>query len=159
MIHQINEEIYIIVNLVLYGIYLVSTYDILIKIEKFFKYGKIKRFILELIFWIFQITITYFFSYKLAKGYIPSYFILFHLIGVYLYFAYFSKKLNKNVEIILLGYLKISPFIKKMIQELVYSKELWEILQLKRYKKVFKTNRKSIPKNENLTENKEEYIS
>lgn len=144
MIHPIKEEIKIIVALIFYGIYLISIYETIIIIEKEYNYKRVIRYIIELIFGIIQIIITYFFSYNLANGYIPGYFIIFMILGIYIYL----KFIQDNYTRLLKNYLKIikkfSSKIKKIIQELFFSKELFVFFgkHLKRYKKIFKKQKK-----------------
>lgn len=99
MIHTVKEEIYISIYLIAFGIYLISTYDILLYMLDNAKLKNIFKVIIETIYCIIQLIITYFFSYKLASGYIPIYFILFLIIGFVLYMYCLKKSLHKTLDI------------------------------------------------------------
>lgn len=139
MIHTIQEEISIIIYLILFGIYLVSTYDLILQIEKWLKFKKIKTYLLEIIFNILQILITIRFSSKIANGYIPVYFILFFIIGVVIYYYTSRKLFIKQIRKSLDFYKSKEPKIKKFFKECIYSEEIAKNVKknLKRYKKIF----------------------
>lgn len=124
MIHTIKEEIYISIYLIVFGIYLLSTYDILLIIIDRIKFKKWFKIIIELIFFILQIFVTYRFSFELANGYIPIYFILFVLIGIILYYKIlrnpFIKIINQSLSLII----KISKILWRYFVHLLYSKTL-----------------------------------
>ncbi len=152
MIHPINEEIHIIICLIFFGIYLVSTYDAILQIEKWFKFKKIKTYLIEIIFNLFQILITIRFSSKIANGYIPVYFILFFIIGIVIYYyvsrKLFVKEINFGLKIIK----QKEPKIKKFLKEFVYSEEIMNSFKknLKRYKQILvrKNKKKDVSDNE-----------
>ena len=129
MIHELKEEIYISLYLIIYGIYIISSYDILLSFFTKTKLNKVIKIIIELIFFIIQLILTYYFSYKLASGYMPIYFILFIVIGFVIYYKLLKESLLKNVEQIIKGIKQITPSILKIIQNLLYSKELIKIIK------------------------------
>ena len=65
--YTIQEELYILLYLVAFGIYLFSTLDIVTIICKKFKKKAIK-IIIQVIFWLLQIYISFIFSYQLMSG-------------------------------------------------------------------------------------------
>ena len=99
MIHIVKEEIYISVYLIAFGIYLISTYDVLLYMLDSTKLKTVFKVLIEIIYCLIQLIITYFFSYKLASGYIPIYFILFLVIGFVLYIYCLKKSLHKTLDI------------------------------------------------------------
>ena len=149
MIHTLNEELYIIIYLIVFGLYISSTYDAFVIILKEAKAKKIINILLQLFFCILQLTITYFFTYKLAAGYIPIYFILFVVAGALIYclicrktlawtiskFIKLCKKLNINEKIKSLFYSQ--TVIKKINQGIIKIKT-----RPKKEKKKSKKNKK-----------------
>lgn len=129
MIHELKEEIYISLYLIIYGIYIISSYDIILYILNKLKINKILHIILELIYFIIQLILTYFFSYKLASGYMPIYFILFIVIGLIIYYKLLRKSLINNLEVIFNCIKLILPTLKKVVQNLIYSKELISLIR------------------------------
>ena len=95
--YTIQEELYILLYLVAFGIYLFSTLDIVTIICKKFKKKAIK-IIIQVIFWLLQIYISFIFSYQLMSGYVPIYFIAFVYSGYFIYEKllkrYFRKVIN-----------------------------------------------------------------
>lgn len=145
---SISKEIYIIVNLIFFGIYLISTYDFIIQIQKKLKNNKFKIYLIEITFNILQILLTIKFSQNLANGYIPSYFIIFLIIGVVIYY-YTSRKIFINtIHKILNIYIVNKKRIKNFIQEMFYSKEIINLLkkELKRYTQIFKIKKDKLQK-------------
>lgn len=124
MIHPIKEEIYITIYLLAFGIYLVSTYDALLYVNHKLNIKKITRVIVEIIFGILQLTITYFFSYRLASGYMPIYFILFFIIGCFLYYKWLQDPFLKTMDGISKGLKKMAPYVGKGLKNLLYSPKL-----------------------------------
>lgn len=139
MTHTITEELKIIIYLILFGIYLVSTYDLVLQVEKWMKFKKIKTYLLEICFNIIQILITIRFSFNIAGGYIPAYFILFFIIGIIVYYYTSRKLFIKQIRRSLDFYKKQEPKIRKVLKECVYSKEIIDSVKknIKRYKKIF----------------------
>ena len=124
MIHEIKEEIYISIYLIMFGIYILSSYDFLLTLFSKFKNNKVIIIILELIFFIGQSIITYYFSYYLAFGYIPIYFILFVFLGLVIYYKILKPPFINLINNIF-NYVVISTkFIWKYFLHLLYSKTL-----------------------------------
>lgn len=135
----IKEEIYIIISLIIYGIYLISSYDLILQIQNFNKQKKIKSYLIEIIFNLLQILVTIKFSQNLSDGYIPTYFIIFLIIGILIYYYTSRKYFLKEIEKFLNIYKKNEKKLKNFINELFYSKEMINLIkkELKRYKKIF----------------------
>ncbi len=129
MIRPLTEEIYVAVYLIMYGIYLISTYDLLIYYSNKLIRKRFWRIIIETIFCMFQLIIAYYFSYKLASGYIPIYFILFVIIGCYIYIIFLKKRfrriLNKFLQIIK----KHNKVIKYSLLSLFFSRTIVNIIR------------------------------
>lgn len=136
---SITKELYIIISLIFFGIYLISTYDIILQMQIFLKHKKTKSFIIEIFFNILQILITIKFSQNIANGYIPAYFIIFLIIGVIIYYYTSRNFLKKEIQIFLKLYKKYEPKIKNFLKEFIYSKELINLIkkELRRYKPIF----------------------
>lgn len=136
---SIKEEIYIIISLIIYGIYLISSYDLILQIQNFNKQKKIKSYLIEIIFNLLQILVTIKFSQNLSDGYIPTYFIIFLIIGILIYYYTSRKFFLKEIEKFLNIYKKNEKKLKNFINELFYSKEMINLIkkELKRYKKIF----------------------
>lgn len=98
MIHTVKEEVYISIYLIAFGIYLISTYDVLLYILDCSKIPRAFKIIIEIIYCLIQLLITYVFSYKLASGYIPIYFILFLILGFIIYIYFLKKSLIKTIN-------------------------------------------------------------
>ncbi len=98
MIHTVKEEVYISIYLIAFGIYLISTYDVLLYILDCSKIPRAFKIIIEIIYCLIQLLITYLFSYKLASGYIPIYFILFLILGFIIYIYFLKKSLIKTIN-------------------------------------------------------------
>lgn len=126
MIHPLREEIYVAIYLIIYGIYLISTYDLFLYYSNRLIKKKIIKIVLEIIFCIIQLIVTYLFSYNLASGYIPIYFVLFIIVGVYFYIIFFKN----NFKIVLSKLLQIinkhSSHIKMCFSSLLYSRTLFK---------------------------------
>ncbi len=138
MIKPLNVELRILVYIIIYGIYYFAVSDLLSFIIEKRKKKKIFKIILEIIYLISQVYITYLFCYNLDKGYIPIYFILFILIGFILYYLFMRVYFHKCLDFFSKVIHKISPFFI----HLLYSKTIFT----NRFKKIFK---KSKSKNQN----------
>ena len=130
MIKPLNIEFKILIYIIAFGIYYFSVSDILIYIIDKKDRKKIFKVILEIIYLISQIYITYDFCYKLDKGYIPIYFLLFIIIGFILYYLFMREYFIKCLDFISKILTKITPSFK----HLFYSKTLFK----KRFKKKLK---------------------
>lgn len=160
-LYPLKEEVYLMLYLIAYGIYLFATLDI---IE-----GCIKRIpkkwmkvILQILYWIAQCYITYLFSYRLLDGYLPIYFILFILVGYILYRYVFKKVFIKTLTMLFYVIKKICAFLKKVIQPFMYSKPVVQGIKKgwKHYKKIIKDTCSSFTKRKKKekTSEKEEEI-
>ena len=136
MIVTTKEEFRIIIYLIGYGIFIISTYDTLFWIVK--KRNKILKTIFDLIYIITIGYFTYEFSYVLASGYIPIHFILFLILGFIIYFL-IRKKYMIGLYIIYDFIKKIKKPIIKIIVFMVYPREIIGIIS-----KIFHKIRKTI---------------
>lgn len=147
MIRPLNVEIKILVYIIAYGIYYFAASDVIIYLEERYHFKKVPKLILEFIYLIVQIFLTYNFCYKLESGYIPIYFLLFIIIGFLLYYLfmrdYFIKTLNMGSKLLtklkpILNHLFYSVTIIKKFTSLVKSK----IIKLKQvFSKKEETNK------------------
>ncbi len=121
MIRPLNVEIKIIVYIIAYGIYYFAVSDFIIYLEDHYKLKKIPKLILEFIYLIMQIFITYNFCYKLESGYIPIYFLLFIIIGFLLYYLFMREYFIKTLKIISKYLAKGFNYLKPVLKHLLYS--------------------------------------
>lgn len=129
MIHPIKEEIYISLYLIVYGIYIISTYDVYYQVIEKLKLHKFIKIISEIVFCLLQIVITYYFSYSLASGYIPIYFILFILVGVLIYYYFLKKSLKITIDKIMLICLIVRRKISSKIVHLFISSRILNVIK------------------------------
>lgn len=102
MIHPIKEEVFISIYLIIYGIYIFLIYDLFYLVINKLKIKKVFSILFELLFCLLQIYITYKFSYNLASGYIPIYFILFIFVGLIIYIKFIKNSFIKQMTKIIL---------------------------------------------------------
>lgn len=138
MIKPLNVEIKILIYIIIFGIYYFAVSDVLIYIIERKNKNKVLKVILEIIYLISQIYISYDFCYKLDNGYIPIYFILFIIIGFLLYYLLMREYFIKCLDFITKIFNKLLPFFK----HLLYSSTLTHI-------KIKKKSKKSKTKNQN----------
>lgn len=132
MIKPLNVELKILIYIIAFGIYYFAVSDVLIYILEKNKKRKILKVVLEIIYLVSQVYISYDFCYKLDDGYIPIYFLLFIIIGFLLYYLFMREYFHKCLDLITIITKKITPHIK----HLFYSKALFR----KKYKKKRKQN-------------------
>lgn len=147
--YTIKEELYILLYLVAFGIYLFSTLDIVTIICKKFKKKAIK-IIVQVTFWLLQIYISFVFSYKLMSGYVPIYFIAFVYSGYFIYEKLLKRYFRKVIHTIFLVLKRVLKLIIKLIKPLIYSKKLATFFKkfLKREKRIIKKQLFTKPLNE-----------
>ncbi|MBQ8292940.1 MAG: hypothetical protein IJX78_03925 [Bacilli bacterium] len=113
MIYETKEEFRIIVYLIGYGIFLISSYDTMYYFIKNINKW-IKRFIL-LSYMVSMLLFSYEFSYQLASGYIPIHFVLFLIIGIIIYIL-MRKIYIEGLSIFKDIYIKLrQPVIKTLV--------------------------------------------
>ena len=126
MMLSTTEEIRIMFYLISFGIFCISSYDLIMMIvdEK----SKTKNIIL-VIYSVMLLYITIKFSYKLASGYVPIHFILFMVIGFLIYIT-IRKSFLQGITYMNEIYNKIKKPLKKVLLFLVYPKEVVGIITL-----------------------------
>lgn len=129
MIHTLREEINVLVYLVFYGIFIISTYDCVLYFSNHFINKKSIRIIIEIIFCIIQIIIAYIFSYNLAYGYIPIYFILLVIVGICIYIMFLKKSMYKLLEYLSSKIKKHKRIIKVGLLNLIYNLQLIKVIK------------------------------
>ena len=130
MIKPLNIELKILVYILIYGIYYFAVSDVLVYIVEKKKRNKIFKIIIEIVYLLSQLYITYDFCYKLDDGYIPIYFLLFIVIGFLLYYLFMREYFIKCLDFIIKILNKVIPYFK----HLFYSKTLFKV----KFKKIFK---------------------
>lgn len=126
MMLSTSDEIRIMFYLIGYGVFCISSYDLVMLLK--FKKTRNKNIILS----IYSILILYIsieFSYKLANGYVPIHFILFMIIGFLIYIT-IRKSFLQGITYLYEIYLKIKKPIYKIICFLVYPKEIINIIKV-----------------------------
>ena len=121
-----TEEIRIMFYLISFGIFCISSYDLIMMIVD--KKSKTKNIIL-VIYSVMLLYVTIKFSYKLASGYVPIHFILFMVIGFLIYIT-IRKSFLQGITYINEIYNKIKKPLKKVLLFLVYPKEVVGIITL-----------------------------
>lgn len=147
MMISTTEEIRIMFYLLSFGIFCISSYDLIMMIVD--KNSKTRNIIL-VIYSIMLLYITINFSYKLASGYVPIHFILFMVIGFLIYIT-IRKSFIQGIVYMNEIYTKIKKPLKKVLLFLVYPKEIVGIITLclKRIMVTFKDFLKSFKKRNN----------
>lgn len=130
MIKPLNVELKILVYILVYGIYYFAVSDVLVYIVEKKKRNKVFKLIIEIVYLLSQLYITYDFCYKLDDGYIPIYFLLFIIIGFLLYYLFMREYFIKCLDFISKMLNKVIPYFK----HLFYSKTLFKV----KFKKIFK---------------------
>lgn len=107
--------------LVAFGIYVVATLDLIQRIYPFdkikYKRNYIYYYLIQIIYVLLQIIVTYYFTFNMAKGYVPVYFFVFVILGIVIYYML----LRKNYLIVINKIIKVSfILIKKILKILVW---------------------------------------
>ena len=107
--------------LVAFGIYVVATLDLIQRIYPFdkikYKRNYIYYYLIQIIYVLLQIIVTYYFTFNMAKGYVPVYFFVFVILGIVIYYML----LRKNYLIVINKIIKVSfILIKKLLKILVW---------------------------------------
>lgn len=133
MIYNIYDELYIILYLVMYSLFVCATFDIIhlftVDLRKAYKY------LIEQIYWLIMIVLAFKFSFLLMKGYIPPYFYLFFILGYIIYILFCRKnfmKINRKI----MGYVK-NKKTKKLMMFFIIDTNFKDFLKSKfRFSKV-----------------------
>lgn len=107
--------------LIAFGIYVVATIDLIQRIYPFdkikYKRNYIYYYLIQIIYVLLQIIVTYYFTFNMAKGYVPIYFFVFVILGIVIYYML----LKKNYLIVVNKIIKASfILIKKLLKILVW---------------------------------------
>lgn len=107
--------------LIAFGIYVVATIDLIQRIYPFdkikYKRNYIYYYLIQIIYVLLQIIVTYYFTFNMAKGYVPIYFFVFVILGIVIYYML----LRKNYLIVVNKIIKASfILIKKLLKILVW---------------------------------------
>ena len=143
IVYNVLEEIRIIIYLLIFGIYIATSYDFLDLI----RFRKIWKNVLINIFGCFIILLTsYFFVYRLKEGYIPQYGIIIVILGLLLYYFLLRRNFVKCISYIKYKYCKILSKIVKIIKPLNIFKTTFLLIK----QKIKKFNIKSLYKKKKL---------
>lgn len=129
MIYDIQTQIWIIIWLIAFGIFLIATYDIFYYVIEYYKPKQLIKAILEVAFGIVQIFIAYRVSFNICEGYIPIYFFLFFALGILIYLKLLKKVLIKDLPMIMKTVNFLGKWFVKLIVFLFYSPEVWQFLK------------------------------
>ena len=126
--YTVQEEIYILIYLILFGIYIFSSIDLIDLISQKIK-NKVLRITLNILFTLIQIYITFTFSYNLMDGYVPIYFFIFIYIGFVIYIKLFKKYFITIITNIYNVLIFIIKRIIKLIKPFIYSKTIMKFIK------------------------------
>lgn len=127
------EQIKLIIYFIIFGSFLGVTLDTIkyiIKNENIFV-----RYVLELIYWVIILLIAYLYIVKVQNGFINIYTIIFYIFGFIAYYLLISSSHHNVIDN---GIYIYNKYIKNIIKELFYSKELFKFIRgiFKRIKKI-----------------------
>lgn len=129
---SIKEDIRVIVILMAYGIFVSMSIDLLKLFlscrSKRRKTNIIRNYILQVLYGLVLLFISYNVSYKMANGYVPIYFMIFVCLGILLYYFWERKYFVQLLEILKKIFLKLYPKFLHIISFLCYPKDTLEIL-------------------------------
>ena len=107
-----------IIYFILYGIFLIISYDILnyylAKIKSKYLYHAI-----EVAFWVIMIFISLIFMQRISKGYIPLYTFLFFIVGIIIYITFIQESFIQDLT-------RFDLIISKILVKII--KVLWYII-------------------------------
>lgn len=115
IVYNVIEEVRILIYLIVLGIFIPTSYDLItvIRLKK-----KVTNVIIKMLGSILIIIISYYFIYKLKEGYVPQYGVLIMLLGIGLYYGLirrkFMLKVNQIKKILLWFFQKIKFIIKPL---------------------------------------------
>lgn len=132
MIYSFYEQLIMIIYFILYGIFLIISYDILnyylAKIKSKYLYHAI-----EVAFWVSMIFISLIFMQRISKGYIPLYTFLFFIVGIIIYITFIQESFIQDLT-------RFDLIISKILVKII--KVLWYIIfpieVLKKTSQIFK---------------------
>lgn len=132
MIYSFYEQLIMIIYFILYGIFLIISYDILnyylAKIKSKYLYHAI-----EVAFWVIMIFISLIFMQRISKGYIPLYTFLFFIVGIIIYITFIQESFIQDLT-------RFDLIISKILVKII--KVLWYIIfpieVLKKTSQIFK---------------------
>ena len=139
MIYTLRQEVFIMLLLIMFGLYMTLYYELINIICYKFKH-KVLQIFFEILSWSLQIFISYKFIYQIKDGDIPIYFILFILCGVFIYIP-FKTKVRKVIDIIFLVITIMFKILFKNITQFMFPNYLKEIIQTFKKRKKDKRNK------------------
>lgn len=138
MIYTLRQEVFIMLLLIMFGLYMTFYYELINIICYKFKH-KVLQIFFEILSWSLQIFISYKFIYQIKDGDIPIYFILFILCGVFIYIP-FNTSIRKVTNIIITLLTVLFKKLFKNIIEFLFPKYVNEIIITFKKRKKSKKN-------------------
>ncbi|MBR2138280.1 MAG: hypothetical protein IJ966_03150 [Bacilli bacterium] len=135
MIKTLDIEFKILVYIIAFGIYYFAVSDVLLYIVEKKKNKKIYKILLEVVYLISQVYITYNFCYRLENGYIPIYFLLFIIIGFLLYYLFMRTYFIKCLDFISNLLIKVKPLLLHLLYSATIFKKKIKIRKRKQKQK------------------------
>lgn len=128
-----TEQIKLIIYFIIFGSFLGVTLDTIKYITK--NENILVRYVLEIIYWAIILLIAYLYIVKVQNGFINIYTIFFYIFGFVGYYLLISGSHHNVID---KGIYIYNKYIKSIIRELFYSKELFKFLMIifKRIKKI-----------------------
>lgn len=127
------EQLVMIIYFILYGMFLIISYDILNYYLNKLVIRKLIYYLVEAIYWVVIIIISLLFMLRVTKGYIPLYTFLFFIVGIIIYLLYIQKSFLVDLKRFDLIFSKILVKIIKVIWNFIFPKEVFFS-----FKKLFK---------------------
>ncbi len=126
------EQIKLIIYFLIFGAFLGVTLDTIKYIIK--NENIIVRYVLEILYWGIILIIAYLYIVKVQEGFINIYTIIFYIGGFILYYLLISQSHHNVID---KGIYIYNKYIKKILIDLLYPKELMHIL-MRLFKKIKK---------------------
>ncbi len=133
MMYTFYEQLVMIIYFILYGMFLIISYDILNYYLNKLVIRKLIYYLVEAIYWVVIIIISLLFMLRVTKGYIPLYTFLFFIVGIIIYLLYIQKSFLVDLKRFDLIFSKILVKIIKVIWNFIFPKEVFFS-----FKKLFK---------------------
>ncbi len=112
-------QIKLIFYFILYGGFVGVTFDTMKYITK--EIGFLLKYVLELIYWVIIMIITYYYIINVQKGFINIYTIVFYMLGFISYYVVLSETHQNRIKLLINCYQK---YLKKILLEVLFSKEI-----------------------------------
>ena len=118
------EQIKLIIYFIIFGSFLGVTLDTIKYIIK--NENIIVRYVLEFIYWVIILLIAYLYIVRVQNGFINIYTIIFYILGFTSYYLILSSSHHNIID---KGIYIYNRYIKKIIKELFYSREIFSFIK------------------------------